>query len=78
MTKKDPPRLKKRQKDILAALKGLGGNATLCAIAERVGLHERDVSQGLSALVGHGVIRPGSYKAGSGGDSVWEIILLSL
>jgi DNA-binding IclR family transcriptional regulator len=80
MTKKDPPRLKKRQKAILVALKALGGSATLRAIADKAGLHANGVSQSLSALAGHGLVCtiPGTYKAGKGGESVWEIVSLPL
>lgn len=74
MNKKELPRLKKRQKAILAALEALGGNAVLRAIADKAGLHANGVSQSLSALAGHKLVRLVSYKAGKGGESVWELI----
>ncbi|HDZ54642.1 MAG TPA: hypothetical protein ENI19_03190 [Candidatus Nealsonbacteria bacterium] len=42
--------LKKRQKEILAALKELGGTATTRQIAKRTGLHVNGVAQSLGAL----------------------------
>lgn len=43
-------KLKKRQRDILAALQALGGTATTREIAAKTGLHVNGVAQSLGAL----------------------------
>jgi len=42
--------LKKRQKEILKALKDLGGEATIWQIAEKVNLNVNGVAQSLGAM----------------------------
>ena len=59
-------KLKKRQRDILAALSQLGGRATTRQIAEKVGLHVNGVSQSLGVLSEYV-----SVVEGKGGDTWW-------
>ncbi|MEK7179236.1 MAG: hypothetical protein AAB727_03220 [Patescibacteria group bacterium] len=61
-------RLKRRQKLILKALVGYGGEATTRQISEKTGLNVNGVSQSLGALAHH-VVRLG----GKGGDTKWQL-----
>lgn len=61
-------RLKQRQRNILQALRDLGGTATTREIASRVGLHVNGVSQSLGALFEYI-----QCHGGRGGDVVWSI-----
>lgn len=63
--------LKLRQREILAALSELGGQATTNQIAEKAGLHPNGVSQSLGALVGTHVQLVGT----EGGRSVWKLLV---
>lgn len=60
--------LKKRQKRILAALAGLGGEATTRQIAEKTTLPVNGVSQSLGVLTQHVVC-----LGGRGGDTRWKL-----
>jgi hypothetical protein len=61
--------LKKRQKDILRALKDLGGMATTRQIAEKTGLNVNGVSQSLGALD-----RYVCHLGGKAGERKWKLI----
>ncbi|MDP2705540.1 MAG: winged helix-turn-helix transcriptional regulator [Patescibacteria group bacterium] len=61
--------LKKRQKNILTALKELGGEASTREIAEKVSLNVNGVSQSLGAL-GKYVVGLG----GRGGEMRWKLV----
>ena len=60
--------MRKRQRDILAALENLGGEATTRQIAERTGFNVNGVSQSLGALYKH-VQRLG----GNAGEIKWKL-----
>jgi hypothetical protein len=60
--------LKKRQKEILAALSELGGEATTRQIAEKADLHVNGVSQSLGALHDHV-----ECLGGRAGDTRWKL-----
>lgn len=60
--------LKTRQREILQALKGLGGTATTRQIARKTGFNTNGVSQTLDALYEH--VR---WLGGVGGDALWEL-----
>ena len=63
--------MKKRQKDILAALKELGGTdgtATTRQIAEKTDLHVNGVSQSLGAIYKHV-----ECLGGRGGETRWKL-----
>lgn len=72
MTKKECP-LKARQKEVLKALRNLGGIASTRAIAEETDLHVNGVSQTLGALAARSLVRqlPGETR---GGSVRWEIV----
>ena len=59
--------MKKRQRDILNALRELGGKATTRQIAEKTGLHTNGVAQSLAA------IDSVEFVGGKSGDTMWEI-----
>ncbi len=59
--------MKKRQKDILNALKEFGGKATTRQIALKTGLNVNGVAQSLGALDGV------EYIEGKGGDAEWKM-----
>jgi predicted transcriptional regulator len=60
--------LKKRQKDILQALKELGGEATTRQIAAKINLSVNGVSQSLGVLYPHV-----NCLGGSGGKKKWRL-----
>lgn len=62
--------MKKRQKIILAALRQLGGQATIREIARRTGLNVNGVSQSFSALQYRGFVHPVSNDL-RGPDIIW-------
>ncbi len=62
--------LKKRQLNILNALRDLGGIATTKAISVKANLNTNGVSQSLGAL-GDKYVR---YIGGRGSNTIWEII----
>ncbi len=66
--------LKKRQKDILAALKELGGTATTRAIAEKAGLNVNGVAQTLGALWNRNFVE---YTGGKFDEARWKLESLS-
>lgn len=61
--------LKRRQREVLKALKSLGGQATTAAIAERTGLDINGVAQTLAALA-----RYVEFTGGQGKHATWRII----
>jgi hypothetical protein len=60
--------MKARQKEILKALRELGGVATTRAIAERTGFNVNGVSQTLGALPGYVV-----FLDGKKGSARWQL-----
>ncbi|OGZ45625.1 MAG: hypothetical protein A3C84_02305 [Candidatus Ryanbacteria bacterium RIFCSPHIGHO2_02_FULL_48_12] len=63
-------RLKKRQRDILAALQELGGQASIRSIAQKTGLDVNGVSQSLGVLaIGEYVY----YMSGRSGDAIYAL-----
>jgi hypothetical protein len=62
-------RLKRRQKDILRALRELGGEASTEEISDKTGLNVNGVSQSLGALSSSYVICLG----GKGGKIRWKL-----
>lgn len=64
------PRLSQRHRLIITALRELGGEATIRAIARKAGLNTNGVSQSLSCdgLYDHVVL-----VSGSRGSAVWKL-----
>jgi DNA-binding IclR family transcriptional regulator len=60
--------MKRRQKEILAALRRLGGEATTRQIAEKTGLHVNGVAQSLVALADEVEV-----LGGRGGETRWRL-----
>ena len=63
--------LKKRQKEVLAALAELDGEANALQIAEKTGFDVNGVSQSLSALGGRGIVV--CCGGGNGGECRWKL-----
>ncbi len=62
-------KLKKRQREILQALRDLGGRATTKEIAAKTGFHVNGVSQSLGVLS----VMHVRFVGGKGGSAIWEI-----
>jgi hypothetical protein len=66
-------RLKRRHREILNAIRSLGGRATTRQIAIATGLHVNGVSQSLGALSGNGYVSGINVRPRAGGEQEWKI-----
>lgn len=64
-------KLSKRHKDILAALRELGGTATLAQISEKTGLAVNGLSQSMGPIGEHVKLR---FLGGKGREQKYKII----
>ena len=62
--------MKKRHKDIIQALKELGGEATIREIAEKTGLHVNGVSQSMNSVSKYVIL---VFLGGKGGEQRYRI-----
>ena len=67
--------MKKRHKDIIQALRDLGGTATLREISERTGLHVNGLSKSMYSV---GQYMPLEFLGGKGGEQTYRIKVAGL